>query len=79
MCSPPATASFSTPARRMGLIDRADGERKIESTGTPLTGGFALYLALFILLCVTPRPQGSESDYWNSDEEPPADGVLSEV
>lgn len=40
-------------------------------------GGFLLAVAT--LLCITPRTQSSESDYWNLDEVPGDESVLSEA
>lgn len=54
-------------ARKLDLVDQADGDRKLSRLRAPLTGGLALYIALMVTLDVfdlgkvaVPYPQ----DFW---------------
>ena len=47
----PAGLWLANPhAGRFGLIDKPDGDRKQNQEATPLTGGYAIYVALLIVL-----------------------------
>jgi UDP-GlcNAc:undecaprenyl-phosphate GlcNAc-1-phosphate transferase len=62
VCSLVLTGAIRPLARRLGLVDKPDGRRKIHERAVPLAGGLAVFLSVIIVFTLAALVPGTVAD-----------------